>query len=630
MVGSIEAFENDPNVKKRATQVKDENGDIDMNGHGRSNRHGLVSRILPPQFLFLQLQNGDSVFLMLHQDVNGELEMRPSRFRISKNTLNLQPGMHIAVDPSSRYMAIGCSEGVFAIYALNSREELQAQFADQDELQYVEAEHYIRINGTIVNMAFLFPSPTEPGHVILLALVVIRGRTRMVTWEWPTGRDLKSIRAESLKGHALSDDRKMPQLLIPLRTNSTFILVCEDAMVTCSGLREGSPTFVDFQGVSSPPSELHHGAKRPLWVAWARPARVPERIEEADDIYIVREDGLVKFLEVEASDGDVRLDSSIGELGSNCGSALACLDYVKERMSLRPADGERPSGDLLVTGGDSCSGGTYLVSNEASLPRNSLRKLLFRSSSNSNQVQAKGYPSLVEPIQNWAPAQDFVTTYSMQDRDIERTTVVPRESSSLSSKPDRIFSCGGKEKKGAITEHRRGLAAPIGLEMEYEASIVDAWVLYPDFDENEEYGVSHFLLSMEDRSAVLRLSADASDVLEIGQNSTKLDLGFRTVTAAMQDTSIVQITEQSAVLISASFTHNYGPEDVLRIQPSGTTLGFGTSIYNGVIGENVAIFTTYFDKSAWLQLLPLDVSADAMHLDSDVLPNEVLTIGKVR
>jgi hypothetical protein len=92
----------------------------------------------------------------------------------------------------------------------------------------------------------------------------------------------------------------------------------------------------------------------PLWTAWTRPSRLPHHTKNRDDIYVVREDGLVKFLEIDSLEDDiVRAYNTIGSFDSNCGTALASLDY-------RGYDST--TGDLLVTGGDSCSGGTYLVS----------------------------------------------------------------------------------------------------------------------------------------------------------------------------------------------------------------------------------------------------------------------------
>lgn len=349
----MEAYSRDPDVLNRALngspKVKDEGGGV----HTAVNEPPLPNSagdVLPPQHLLLQLQTGDSIFLMLHQNANGGMELISNRYRVSKVMLNLQPGMLLAVDPSSRYMAIGCSEGVFAVYALHSRDELKAQFAEGLSLRYVEAETYIYFTGVLIKMEFLYPSPDDQGHVILLALVVIKGRTRMLTWEWETGSELKHIRARSLKGHLLEEKRRLPELLIPLRAKSAFILVCGNSMAICEDLLLGSPNFVDFNNNVDPPTTYHHGSGSPLWTAWARPIRFPARTKVVDDIYLVREDGIIKILEVDMSDATVDLNNVIGELKANCGRALACLEPPKMDR------------DLLVTGGDSCSGGTYLVS----------------------------------------------------------------------------------------------------------------------------------------------------------------------------------------------------------------------------------------------------------------------------
>jgi hypothetical protein len=106
--------------------------------------------------------------------------------------------------------------------------------------------------------------------------------------------------------------------------------------------------------------------------------------------------------------------------------------------------------------------------------------------------------------------------------------------------------------KGAITEFRYGLEASIGLKMDYDISITDVWVLYPDSSVPEDYGASFFLMSIGDRSAALRLSADAIDVHELEEESTDFDLNFRTIAAAMQDDTIIQVTEKSIVIISSS------------------------------------------------------------------------------
>jgi hypothetical protein len=357
IVGSIEAFIHDQERQFQSTQIKDENDhndmDIDINFNGDQPSNSL----LPPQVILLQLDSGDSVFLMLRQSEDGALGFISSRHRVSKTLLKAQPGMHLAVDPSSRYMAIACSEGVFAIYALKSRGDIQEQYSQGSSLHCVDAERHIYLEGVIHKIEFLYPSADDEEHVILLMLTIRKGKTRMLLYEWETGGDLRDIRPHSRRGHLLGEARQMPLLIIPLKIKSAFILVSASSMSICRDILHGSPRFIDINDRIDPPTALFHGSGIPLWTSWARPIRRPEYSVSHDDIYFVREDGLIKVIETDGDEEDlVKTEMSIGQLSNNCGPAFACLDFVTYYD-----DGRNESGDLLVASGDSCAGGAYLV-----------------------------------------------------------------------------------------------------------------------------------------------------------------------------------------------------------------------------------------------------------------------------
>ena len=337
------------------SKIKPEDQDTEM-GLGEDELRSIPRKsfVLPPQCILLQLDTGDSVFLMLNQSDNGTLKFVSTRHRVSKPMLGLQPGIHLAVDPSSRYMAVACSEGVFAIYALHSRENLSNQHTRGSILRHVQAERHMYFHGVIHKMEFLHPSANEEEHIILLILYIVRGKTRMLLYEWETGYDLNQVRAHRHRGHLLEESRQMPLLLIPLTIKSSFILVSEKSMAVCQDILQGTPRFTDFNNRVDPPTSLHHGSGAPLWTSWARPVRLPVHAARRDDIYITREDGLIKYLEIDSEeDHIVRADNNIGEFECNCGTALASLDYQGY---------DDKTGDLLITGGDSCAGGTYLVS----------------------------------------------------------------------------------------------------------------------------------------------------------------------------------------------------------------------------------------------------------------------------
>lgn len=333
--------------------VKHEDEDVPMDIEEGLHNGRHEGSELPPQSIILQLDTGDTVFLTLHQSNSGRLEFVSSRHRVPKSMLGLQPGMHLTIDPSSRYMAVGCSEHLFAIYALHSREELSRQRGQESPLRYVESESYFNVQGTILKMDFLHPNPNDMDHIILLVLYVAKGKTRMLLYEWETGNDLAKLRPRIKKGHQMAPELQMPLLLIPLTIKSSFILVFETFIAVCVGLLEGSLEFNIINQTFVPPTDLYHGKGFPVWTTWARPSRLDKHTLTKDDIYVVREDGVLKFLEIDVTfDELVGAEHKVGYLNGNCGKALASLDHKNYGQT----------GDMLITGGDSCAGGMYLVS----------------------------------------------------------------------------------------------------------------------------------------------------------------------------------------------------------------------------------------------------------------------------
>lgn len=125
------------------------------------------------------------------------------------------------------------------------------------------------------------------------------------------------------------------------------------------------------------------------------------------------------------------------------------------------------------------------------------------------------------------------------------------------AKPDRLFSTSGKGTKGAVTEYRYGLQAKIGLDYDCGLGVKNAFVLpaLAPYSSSQSTGYD-LLLSMPDRTRVLRLSEDLGDVSELeAEDGAGYDVSCRTVTAVVANDSsdvIAQVTEQNIVLVSAS------------------------------------------------------------------------------
>lgn len=357
-MGSLEDYE------KEQIRIKKEPEDIDMiNSADLPDTRSSATLVLPPQVLVLQLEadpSSDSVFLMLHQSNDGSWKFTSSRRRLSKAIDKLQPGMHVSIDPSSRYMVIGGSEQCFTVQAFNTRTELNRQYANSQELRFIESEKIMLCKGTILKLQFLHPPAGSDDDILLLLIVSMHGNARMIFYSWKAGSPLSTVKIKGLSKKSFTIN-EIPLLIIPLRFQAAFILVNERSMKLCRGILEGmiQASNIDPDDTSRrPATKLYQGSDRPLWTAWAKPTRLPYYIAEQDDVYIAREDGYIYLLEInyDNDDPDLTADlTDIGKMECNIGQAFTCVDY-----SLDPDINRH--GDVLVSGGDASIGGTYLVS----------------------------------------------------------------------------------------------------------------------------------------------------------------------------------------------------------------------------------------------------------------------------
>lgn len=325
-----------------SSQMHDENGDISM-------LDIIEPELIPPQFILLVMESGDLTFLSA-RNVGMDVEFITSHHKVLHVGITEPPGMHLKVDPSSRYVAVASSEISFVIYCLKTKEELCTQRLRGEPFHHVASEHHLHRRGVIHKMEFLYPSADDPDHIILVLLVVRNGSTAMFVYEWEAGQNLTEIRSNNLKGYALPPSCRIPLLLIPLTIMSAILFVSSESIMECHNLLEGSPTYQVVPQPEFSASQIHLGREAPLWTAWTRPLRHPRYSKCHDDIYMAREDGFIAFLET-VSDSTVLVQSTIaaGNFGSTIGTAFNNLELAPDGM------------DFLITGGDSCDGGSYLV-----------------------------------------------------------------------------------------------------------------------------------------------------------------------------------------------------------------------------------------------------------------------------
>ncbi|POS85524.1 hypothetical protein EPUL_001191 [Erysiphe pulchra] len=564
VVGSLREFE------KESEATFDDDESIHLDFTKQSPLHNRSK--LPPQFLALQLYSGILIFIGILIDEQGKSKWISSQHKIAKSANNLQAGMHFVVDPSAQYLAIGCSEAILTILSLFNRRSLEKQYEIANQLQFVEKEYQVLTDGAILKMDFLHPDTTEQMKTYLLLIIAAKGKTRINLFYWKYDINPTKIYSNRLKRHLLHEQRKLPLLLIPLFVKASFILVYDSFLDVYEGSLQGNLTAKEYEVSFQPPLQFFHGQTVPLWVSWARPPRLPSHRISKDDIYLIREDGLISYVEVDVdAEGLISSDVKIAELASSCSAAVACLNY--EGIDLK-----KTGGDLVIIGSDSSDSGTYII-----LPRQSAE--------------------LCEPIINWYPAQDFVTTNPHQEYGLLGVENFQKIESRIPC-PDQIFTCSGKGKSGVITEHRYGIEAKIGLSFKYNSTITQSWVFHEmaSIDPNQSNGIL-FLLACGDSSAVLHLKNDGSEISELGDDFTKFDLRYNTINAAQRNNRIVQVTEKSIMISENHIKQVYNAHELLMVDLDHGIVEYGEIIHNAVIKDNFVLFTTSIQNVTYIQLL---------------------------
>lgn len=255
---------------------------------------------LPPHLLFLVLESGTFVFLFLRQCGN-QLRFTVSEFRHPGRRLgNL--GFHVAVDPNSRYIAVADVDNKFVVYELESWDVMAEQISRHKSFNPIKAYCPRPVQALIHKMEFLHPRPEDDFHVILLLIIVKQGGSSMVLYDWERGDDLERALSGEKQGHRMPRHHRMPLFLVPLTVRSSFLLVSEKSIAVCKDPLQGPPEYEGLDPGTHPITRYYHGTQEPLWTAWDRPVRRRGYYEGKDNIYLAREDGVIVFLEFNATD----------------------------------------------------------------------------------------------------------------------------------------------------------------------------------------------------------------------------------------------------------------------------------------------------------------------------------------
>ncbi|CAF3504022.1 unnamed protein product [Fusarium graminearum] len=463
---------------------------------------------LPPQLLVLMLETGDAVFLFIRQRLDGTLEFVTTKYESPRNLQFL--GYHLAIDPSSRYLAAGSAQGAFIIYELESLTTMNSQFRHHGSFKPVKTIRVRTTQGVIHKMEFLHPRPEDDYHIILLLIVIHReinkqGHiSRMVVYDWELGDELSTV-LRSEKGTLLPREHRMPLMIIPLKLNTAFFAVSEHCIGIVKNAFTGQTLFDTIETHSPGQTDLHYGASEPLWTAWARPFRLKPWQDKMDTIYLAREDGVITQIEIDAT-ALVPSVLNVGTINTNITTAFTAAYDVFS--------------DVLVIGGESGPGGIW-------------------------KINARADPQQVSVIPNWSPVVDLATTDThlswARGSTHKEISTRRKNATNLKQKPDRIFCTSGRGPRSSLTELRWGIQARIGLEFDYDQPVRQSWMFPIEIQGEKGF---YAVLSLPHSSDVLHFPADLSNASALSPDACPFDTSSRTISAIKNDQGIiVQVTE---------------------------------------------------------------------------------------
>ena len=245
----------------------------------------------------------------------------------------------------------------------------------------------------------------------------------------------------------------------------------------------------------------------PIFSQWARVLRHENHVKTKDNIYLCREDGVVRFLEIsEISDSMIDSQTEAGQLNVNTNTAFATLHLGGEYN------------DLLVVGGDLSSGGLFFFA-----PREGAK--------------------LMSTIPNWTPMIDIAVTNAKQPE----ASTLPIDGPVKDQM--RIFTSTGRGPiHGEITEIRYGIEGAIVGELEHVGnSVTDIFAFYDSPTKSV-----HVMVSSRTDTTLLTIESDEEGSLPDADSQIELEYNAPTITAGLTvEGCIVQVTT-TAILVTSS------------------------------------------------------------------------------
>ena len=354
-------------------------------------------------------------------------------------------------------------------------------------------------------MEFLHPSKTDIDQVILLLIVAKKMKTKLHCYIWDYRTGLRQA-SELRSGQPVPDDERLPLLLIPLRMSTAFILVTQQHTTVYTGILTGPATWHKHKLEHyEPPEQLGSSRFPPIFSQWARVLRYDNHVSMEDNIYLCREDGVVRFLEISDTSGMIRSNCAAGKLDVNIDTAFATLHLGGEYD------------DLLVVGGDLSSGGVFFFA-----PRQGVK--------------------LMSTIPNWTPIIDIAVTKLKQPKG----SALPIDGAIMDQM--RLFASTGRGPlHGEITEIRYGVEGAIVGELEHVGNaVIELWAF-----QGPSSSFHHIIISSPTNTTLLTIGSDEGELPD-ADSQIELECDTQTITVGLtMEGYIVQVTATAIVVTSS-------------------------------------------------------------------------------
>lgn len=342
--------------------------------------------------------------------------------------------------------------------------------------------------------------------------------------------------ASERRTQRIPDDQQLPLLLIPLTMDTAFMLIFENRIVTYTDILTGhAKTYPHQLRHFEEPEEPGSSRAKPVFTQWARTMRRNDHVSMQDNIYLCREDGVVRFLEI-SNNVESMIDSShaAGRLGLNISTAFASLNIGPSYI------------DYLVAGGEQSDGGLW--------------KFAARDTDTTP----------VEIIRNWTPSIDLAAVNVLRHQN-RRSLDAGATGNRLGSQK-RLFACTGRGfLHGAVTEIRHGTEASISFEG-YTAGrgVNRIWALHDRHGKCIQILVSYptqtvtFSTGLENK-----LEDSEDDVMQDVDDESHIYLNAETLAAGTtHDGCMVQITAYTIRVIQPYLEGSFSEIGHIRLRPA--------------------------------------------------------------